>query len=279
MVQMSLQGPPPRALAHYRQAIAMETGGLLLTRAWFAPGLRLAAHAHTTPSVAVLLRGGWEGQLDRRQADLRQRDTAMITPAGATHWNAFGPEETEVMVVEVVPGRRRMDERYDALLSEPVTIHRRGLAGVAARLAAELKNPDAHSPLLSEGLALELLASVGRVVSSERGEVRPAWLDRAIDCLHADLCRSWTLEALCHAAEVEPGRLVRAFRRHLRTTPADYLRQLRVDQARRLLSETERPIADIAFETGFTDQSHLTRVFRRILGETPAAFRSRFRHR
>jgi len=203
----------------------------------------------------------------------------MITPAGATHWNAFGPEETEVMVVEVVPGRSRMDERYEALLSEPVTVHRRGLAGVATRLAAELKTPDAHSSLLAEGLALELLASVGRVVSSERGEARPAWLERAIDCLHADLCRSWTLESLCHAAEVAPGRLVRAFRRYLRTTPADYLRQLRVDQARRLLFETVRPIADIAFETGFTDQSHLTRVFRRVLGETPAAFRSRFGHR
>jgi AraC family transcriptional regulator len=51
-----------------------------------------------------------------------------------------------------------------------------------------------------------------------------------------------------------------------------------VDAARRLLSETERPIADIALETGFTDQSHLTRVFRRCLGETPAGFRRRFRH-
>ena len=78
--------------------------------------------------------------------------------------------------------------------------------------------------------------------------------------------------------EVEPTRLLRGFRRFLETTPADYLRQLRVDQARRLLAETERPIADIALETGFTDQSHLTRVFRRLLGETPAASRRRFRH-
>ena len=54
-------------------------------------------------------------------------------------------------------------------------------------------------------------------------------------------------------------------------------RRIRVDEARRLLSNTERPIADIALETGFTDQSHLTRVFRRVLGETPGDFRRRFR--
>jgi transcriptional regulator GlxA family with amidase domain len=45
-----------------------------------------------------------------------------------------------------------------------------------------------------------------------------------------------------------------------------------------LLLDTERPVAEIALETGFSDQSHLTRVFRRALGETPAALRRRFRH-
>ena len=119
---------------------------------------------------------------------------------------------------------------------------------------------------------------MARAASRERGSARPAWLDRAEDCLRAGLSRSWTLEALSREVEVEPTRLVRAFRRHLDTTPADYLRHLRVDEARQLLLDTERPVADIALETGFTDQSHLTRVFRRSLGETPAALRRRFRH-
>lgn len=255
----------------------METGGLLLTRAWFPPGLRLAPHAHSAASVAVVLRGGWEGQLERRPTDLRRSDSVVVTPAGASHWNAFGSEETEVLVVEVQAGRPPLGPELRSLLSEPATLQHRGLAGLAARLAAELRAPDAHSPLLSEGLALELLGSLGRAAANERGPSSPAWLDRARQCLHHGLSRGWTLEALSAEVEVEPGRLVRAFRRHLRTTPADYLRQLRVDTARRLLTDTERPIADIALEVGFTDQSHLTRVFRRTLGETPAAFRARFR--
>jgi len=275
---MSLPGPTPRALSHYRRAVALEAGGLVMTRAWFAPGLRLDPHDHATASVAVVLRGGWAGELDRRDSTLQRGDTVLVTPAGARHWNAFFPSETEVVVVELEPERSRLGPAYRSLLSEPATLHQRGLGGLATRLAAELRAPDAHSSLLSEGLALELLATVARVASGERGSARPGWLDRAEECLRAGLGRGWTLEALSAEVEVEPTRLVRAFRRHLDTTPADYLRHLRVDEARRLLLDTERPVAEIALETGFSDQSHLTRVFRRSLGETPAALRRRFRH-
>jgi AraC family transcriptional regulator len=276
--RMSLPVAIPRALTHYRRALAMEASGLVMTRAWFAPGLRVPPHAHGTASVAVVLRGGWDGALDRQVSAVHGGDTVLVTPAGARHWNAFFPAETEVVVVELEPERSRLGPEYRSLLAEPVMLHQRGLSGLAYRLAAELSDPDAHSALLCEGLALELLATVARSVGNERGTTRPGWLDRAEECLRAGLSRGWTLDALSRALGLEPTRLVRGFRRHLRTTPADYLRQLRVDVARRLLSETERPIADIALETGFTDQSHLTRVFRRSLGETPAAFRRRFRH-
>ena len=276
--RMPLPAAIPRALSYYQRALAMEASGLVMTRAWFAPGLRLAPHDHDTASVAVVLRGGWEGALDGHASLVEGGDTALVTPAGARHWNAFFPAETEVVVVEMAPDRSRLGNEYRSLLAEPATLHQRGLSGLAGRLAAELRSPDAHSPLLSEGLALELLATVARALGNERGTTRPGWLERAEECLRAGLSRGWTLDALSREVEVEPTRLVRGFRRHLRTTPADYLRQVRVNEARRLLSDTERPIADIALETGFTDQSHLTRVFRRSLGETPAAFRRRFRH-
>jgi AraC family transcriptional regulator len=253
----------------------METGALLLTRAWFPPRLRLPPHAHARASLAVVLRGGWTGELERRPTELRRRDSVVVTPSGARHSNAFGPQETEVLVVEVQDDSAHGVQEVRSLLSRPTTLQHRGLGGLAARLAAELRTPDDHSPLLSHGLALELLATAGRASLGERGVSRPAWLERARECLHQGLSRRWTLEALAGAAEVEPSRLVRGFRRHLRTTPADYLRQLRVQEARALLAGSERPVAEIALDLGFTDQSHLTRVFRRSFGETPAAFRTK----
>jgi AraC family transcriptional regulator len=53
----------------------------------------------------------------------------------------------------------------------------------------------------------------------------------------------------------------------------EMVRRLRLDRARRLLSETELPLAEVALESGYCDQSHLTRTFRAELETTPAAFR------
>lgn len=68
----------------------------------------------------------------------------------------------------------------------------------------------------------------------------------------------------------------RRFKQLLRATPTEHLRNIRVRVACRLLSSTPRPISAIALETGFTDQSHFTRCFRKNTGLTPRAYRIRF---
>jgi transcriptional regulator GlxA family with amidase domain len=68
----------------------------------------------------------------------------------------------------------------------------------------------------------------------------------------------------------------RRFRQLLRMTPSHYLRTARVRQARLLLSTTDKPLAEIAILTGFTDQSHFTKRFRQTTGLTPDAYRRQF---
>lgn len=65
--------------------------------------------------------------------------------------------------------------------------------------------------------------------------------------------------------------LIRAFRRQRGTTPYEYLVRFRVDMARKRLAEGVA-IADAALSCGFSDQSHLTRIFKRHVGLTPRAF-------
>ena len=56
-------------------------------------------------------------------------------------------------------------------------------------------------------------------------------------------------------------------------TPLQWQLGKRIDLARKLLVESELTIADIAAQLGFSDQAHLTKAFRQIAGETPAAWR------
>jgi transcriptional regulator GlxA family with amidase domain len=75
---------------------------------------------------------------------------------------------------------------------------------------------------------------------------------------------------------MSPRTLSRFCREHLRESPAEIVRRLRLDEAQRLLEETPLPLKDITARTGLGDPSTLWRVFSQHLGVTPAAYRQRF---
>lgn len=69
----------------------------------------------------------------------------------------------------------------------------------------------------------------------------------------------------------------RAFRRHVGTTPARYVLEMRVREAARLLLQTEETIEAIADECGFANRAYFSRMFKRLTGEAPAGFRKKHR--
>jgi len=84
------------------------------------------------------------------------------------------------------------------------------------------------------------------------------------------------VDRLARGVGMSPRTLSRWCREHLGESPAELVRRLRVDEARRLLEETALPLKDITARTGLGDPSTLWRVFTQRLGVTPAAYRQRF---
>ncbi|WP_246088184.1 helix-turn-helix transcriptional regulator [Nocardioides albertanoniae] len=102
--------------------------------------------------------------------------------------------------------------------------------------------------------------------------VRDAPLARRLrELLDDRLTESFTIAAAAAELDTHPSHLVRVFSQTYGIAPHRYLVGRRVDLARRLLVDGNRP-AEAAALAGFHDQAHLTRHFRRILGVTPAAF-------
>lgn len=99
----------------------------------------------------------------------------------------------------------------------------------------------------------------------------PAAVQQVKDYLGTHLCEDVTLANLGALTGLSSYALLRAFRRHTGLTPHTYQLQRRLEAAkeRLLLGET---IASVATETGFFDQSHLGRHFKRVVGVTPGAF-------
>lgn len=98
-------------------------------------------------------------------------------------------------------------------------------------------------------------------------------IGKAIDFMEAHLERSLDLATIAEAAGISPSHFARRFRATVGKAPHQYLIQIRIDRAKRLLSESDKGIAEIAFACGFASQEHLTRLFKRTCGLTPAGFR------
>jgi AraC-like DNA-binding protein len=124
-----------------------------------------------------------------------------------------------------------------------------------------------------EGLTLEILAELVRVSKRVKMKTAPHWLRRVVDLIRTEYARSFTLSELAQVANVHPAYLAQVFRAHYHCTLGEFVRQLRIECAIQQMAEPNASLADIALATGFSDQSHFSRVFKRMTGLTPAQFR------
>lgn len=109
-------------------------------------------------------------------------------------------------------------------------------------------------------------------IPSIRGGLSPKTLRRVQDHITANLGQKTTNEALAQVAKLSPSHFARAFKDSQGVAPHRYILECRVKRTQELLA-TELSLSEIAVEVGFSDQSHLTRWFREIVGVTPGSYR------
>ncbi|WP_429137062.1 AraC family transcriptional regulator [Aeromonas hydrophila] len=101
----------------------------------------------------------------------------------------------------------------------------------------------------------------------------PQHLQRAAELMQDDCCSPLTLAQLSAVAGLTPSHFVRSFSRHYGMTPHAYLLDQRIRHARALLRRGE-PLAEVALTSGFADQAHFQRQFKRRVAATPGHYRS-----
>ncbi len=106
-----------------------------------------------------------------------------------------------------------------------------------------------------------------------RGGLAPWQVDRVKRHIDDTLADRIGLGDLARLTRLSTSYFATAFRVSFGTSPHDYICRCRVERAKALMTSTERPLCEIALDCGFADQSHLSRVFRRMTGHTPAAWR------
>jgi AraC family transcriptional regulator len=143
-----------------------------------------------------------------------------------------------------------------------------------------LRHPDQANPLFVDHVLLAVGAHIAQTYGGMRPRSRPArgglapWQERrAREFLLANIKRAVALKEVARECGLSVGYFSHAFRQTLGVAPHKWLIEQRVVLSKDKLGDDGLSLSDVATECGFSDQSHLTRVFRQKFGITPGAWR------
>ena len=254
---------------------AREQCAAIFTDVRHASPRKLPRHSHELAFFALVLNGHYRERCGRYEGQYAPF-TLMFRPAGVPHQDEIGPHGVRLYEIELRPSwQRRLADCSAALDTPRADISGGPLLWLALKLFREVEASAARDDLAVESLLAEILSLAVRSTERESRHA-PPWLSRVLDKLRAEHCRRLTLGELAREAGVHPVHLSRVFRRCVGEGIAEHVHRLRVRTACERLLTPYVSLSELSFSTGFADQSHFTRAFRKITGMTPASFRSAF---
>lgn len=245
------------------------------------------SHSHASYTVTVLFAGRMQTTIGDRQYNLAAGQIALTNAnenhaAQATDFEflsiGISPTLINELITEIGLTRAFADITFRARVVSDETI-----VTIAQALIAEMAQEKVGQREMLESLvrqfAIHLLRAHFAVRKSAQIELSRAGLvdrrlRRAIEFMHDNYERELALEEIAAAAYLSEFHFARLFKQITGVTPHVYLANLRIEKSRKLLTETQIPIIEIAAMVGYQSQSHFTKIFKSVTGLTPKAYRT-----
>jgi AraC family transcriptional regulator len=249
-----------------------QVGPFTLSENLYPSGLVLPRHSHSQAYITFVI----EGTVRERYAGgtiTCRPGTVRFLPAGEVSDNEVEYRlrclhiSTEAQVLESL-------DRHAVVPQRPAEISGLSAAWLANRLYAEFSREDTASAIAIEGLVLEILAEIARSQTRSDSVPVPHWLKHATDIVESRFLERLSLATIASEVGVHYVHLSRQFHKYNRCTIGELIRRRRVQHASYLLAHSHTPLAEIALMCGFSDQSHLSFLFKRYMGLSPSKFRS-----
>lgn len=233
-----------------------------------SPPEEVEVHTHVEAHFVLVTSGRY---VSSARAAPNRRTTLVYNPPGTTHRDHFDQGRGSFFTVSVTTQHlaRSTDSELPALA---VHLGDDRACGLARTLLTECARWNTSSSLKAESLYSELLAAAShRSTPAER--LRPTWLRAAYELIQDCYAEDLRIRRVADSVGVHPTHLARVFRSFLGCTPGDLLRARRLEKAAELLLLTHSSIAEIALESGYSDQAQFTKAFRQMYGAPPGSFR------
>lgn len=229
----------------------------------------LPKHSHKLAFFGLIVKGYYSENFGKKSF-LHKPMTVFWRPAGISHKDKIEKDGLTFFCTEIKQEyleKLRQYSKIPAGFEEKNT----SLVNLLNRLRYEFIDWQNCSPLVAEGIILEMLGYAAKKNPIEK--LPPKWLATIIEKLNDEFIETPTTEELATEVDVHPVHLAAVFRKFQNQTIGEYVQTLRIKHASELLLNIETPLSDIALQTGFSDQSHFTRIFKRVTGTTPGVYR------
>lgn len=250
----------------------IDLGGLGLALTQYPSDQRQPWHEHENPTLFLLL----EGDFIDKSGALGERTLATFDmvchPSGARHAGEAGPRGRAGLNIEPTSEwlrRYGLEPRHvgEYRVQRCPTSSLHGL-----KLALALMEGDAALLPVADDIVLDSVLPLLSLRETRRFESK-AWFQKLENYLEQSDLRECSLRRMAEALAVHPVYLARVFRRQFGCSLGEYVLRRRLVHAAETVLRHGGSLGEAAHRAGFSDQAHLTRMFRREIGRTPRAMR------
>lgn len=294
---MSLQGHAAVKFVTGRRLASSSGRGWtnMLAERWSHAVGELPSILPRDTEIAVLLSGGT--LVERQgpglpQRTLARRGSVWLCPSGIREdfinirqpvddcLHIFVPAKpfADVVLQDLDIDLARVTLRYEAVGYDPF-IEQIGLA-ISRELTAETSAGRLLMESLSQSLSAYLVHHYSEIALRSKplgysgNPMNDRRLSRVMEFIDAHIEYNFTVADLAAVACMSPAHFARSFKATTGRSPHQFVSRMRLELAKRMLADCDRPMSDIALSTGFSSQSNFSRAFRDVMGMTPGEYRA-----
>lgn len=248
---------------------------------WVPPSdnFLIVLYREGTTSMNRRVTGGW------KQDHVGRGITTLLTRAEASSWRWSQTIEVSHFYIPPAVMAKTASDAFDrdvqsVELHDLLKVEDPVLSWIGDQMVQEVAAGSPGGRLCYDALALQASVHILRKYASvefklpcAQGHFRPAHARLIEDYIEQNISRNITLEELANICNCTPVQFARKFQLHYGMRPHAYVLSRKVECACQHLRKNRLALKEIALLSGFSDQSHLNRIFRRQKGITPAEYR------
>jgi len=238
-------------------------------------------HTLVVPLNNYLTECKMDSQFESRNT---QRGDLILIPANMDYWSA-DITNSEYIVLTIEP-QQLLQANQELIKGDAIELiptfpkPDAFIYGTAIALKQELETNYNGCRLYAESLFNSLAVHLLQKYATSQPQIQeynglaPFKLKQILELIHDSLSEEISLLELAKYLDLSQFHFCREFKKSVGVTPHHYIMQQRVKMAKQVLKQQDLPIAEVAVECGFSNQSHLGRVFKQHTGTTPRRFRN-----